>query len=155
MRPPSRAGPGAAAMRYARIEHLGLERGHRTLAISRKGGKVVTILLAPRTARAIDLAIGERTEGPVFRAVERRRLDWHGAGRIVRRTARCAGERQRPSRPTRCGTPSPPTRTRASRYAICICRPGALPGRHICAQAGRLETDQRCAEGSLAAWRTR
>jgi len=78
-------------MRYARIELLGLERGHRTLAISRKGGKVVTILLAPRTARAIDLAIGERTEGPVFRAVERRRLDWHGAGRIVRRTARCAG----------------------------------------------------------------
>jgi integrase/recombinase XerD len=40
------------------IEHLGLERGHRTLTITRKGGKVVTIPLAPRTARAIDLAIG-------------------------------------------------------------------------------------------------
>jgi integrase/recombinase XerD len=48
----------------ADIEHLGLERGHRTLVITRKGGKVVTIPLAPRTARAIDLAIGERTEGP-------------------------------------------------------------------------------------------
>ena len=46
----------------ADIEHLGLERGHRTLVITRKGGKVVTIPLAPRTARAIDLAIGERTE---------------------------------------------------------------------------------------------
>ena len=45
------------------IEHLGLERGHRTLTITRKGGKVVTIPLAPRTARAIDLAIGERTDG--------------------------------------------------------------------------------------------
>ena len=44
----------------ADIEHLGLERGHRTLTITRKGGKVVTIPLAPRTARAIDLAIGER-----------------------------------------------------------------------------------------------
>jgi integrase/recombinase XerD len=44
----------------ADIEHLGLERGHRTLTVTRKGGKVVTILLAPRTARAIDLAIGER-----------------------------------------------------------------------------------------------
>ena len=50
----------------ADIEHLGLERGHRTLVITRKGGKVVTIPLAPRTARAIDLAIGERTEGPLF-----------------------------------------------------------------------------------------
>jgi len=30
----------------ADIEHLGLERGHRTLIITRKGGKVVTIPLA-------------------------------------------------------------------------------------------------------------
>jgi integrase len=75
----------------ADIEHLGLERGHRTLTITRKGGKVVTIPLAPRTARAIDLAIGERTEGPVFLAADGRRLDRHAAGRVVRRTARCAG----------------------------------------------------------------
>ena len=76
----------------ADIEHLGLERGHRTLTITRKGGKIVTIPLAPRTARAIDLAIGERTDGPVFLAGDdRRRLDRHGAGRIVRRVARRAG----------------------------------------------------------------
>jgi integrase/recombinase XerD len=75
----------------ADIEHLGLERGHRTLTITRKGGKVVTIPLAPRTARAIDLAIGERTEGPVFLAADGRRLDRHAARRIVRRTARRAG----------------------------------------------------------------
>jgi integrase len=75
----------------ADIEHLGLERGHRTLTITRKGGKVVTIPLAPRTARAIDLAIGERTDGPVFLAADERRLDRHGAGRIVRKTARRAG----------------------------------------------------------------
>jgi integrase/recombinase XerD len=75
----------------ADIEHLGLERGHRTLIITRKGGKVVTIPLAPRTARAIDLAIGERAGGPVFLAADGRRLDRHGAGRIVRRTARRAG----------------------------------------------------------------
>jgi len=73
------------------IEHLGLERGHRTLTITRKGGKVVTSPLAPRTARAIDLAIGERTQGPVFQAAGARRLDRHAAGRIVRRTARSAG----------------------------------------------------------------
>ena len=70
---------------------LGQERGHRTLTITRKGGKVVTIPLAPRTARAIDLAVGERTDGPVFLAADGRRLDRHGAGRIVRKTARRAG----------------------------------------------------------------
>src|SRR4029078_13712429 len=73
------------------IENLGLERGHRTLTITRKGGKVVTIPLAPRTARAIDLAISDRTDGPVFLARNGRRLDRHGAGRIVRTTARRAG----------------------------------------------------------------
>jgi hypothetical protein len=34
---------------------------------------------APRTARAIDLAIGGRCEGPVFLAGDGRRLDRHGA----------------------------------------------------------------------------
>jgi integrase/recombinase XerD len=75
----------------ADIEQLGLDRGHRTLTITRKGGKVVTIPLAPRTAQAIDLAIGERTSGPVFLAADGRRLDRHGAGRIVRKAARRAG----------------------------------------------------------------
>ena len=75
----------------ADVEHLGLERGHRTLTITRKGGKVVTVPLAPRTARAIDLAIGERTDGPVFLAADGRRLDRHGAGRVVRKVARRAG----------------------------------------------------------------
>ncbi len=31
----------------ANVEALGIERGHRTLVITRKGGKVVTIPLAP------------------------------------------------------------------------------------------------------------
>jgi hypothetical protein len=47
--------------------------------------------LAPRTARAIDLAVGERSEGPVFLAADGRRLDRHGAARIVRRVAGRAG----------------------------------------------------------------
>jgi integrase/recombinase XerD len=75
----------------ADIEHLGLERGHRTLVITRKGGKVVTIPLAPRTARAIDLAIGERADGPLFLSQDGRRLDRHGAARIVRRVTHRAG----------------------------------------------------------------
>ena len=75
----------------ANIEALGVERGHRTLVITRKGGKVVTIPLAPRTARAIDLAVGERSEGPVFLAADGRRLDRHGAARVVRQAAQRAG----------------------------------------------------------------
>jgi len=74
----------------ADIQALGIERGHRTMVITRKGGKVVTIPLAPRPARAIDLAIGERCEGPIFLTADGRRLDRHGAGRIVRRVARRA-----------------------------------------------------------------
>jgi integrase/recombinase XerD len=75
----------------ADIEALDTERGHRTLAITRKGGKRTVIPLAPRTALAIDLAIGERCEGPIFVTAAGKRLDRHGAGRIVRRVARRAG----------------------------------------------------------------
>lgn len=80
----------AGFYRYAEQEEL-LERGHRTLTVTRKGGKIVTIPLAPRTARAIDLAIGERVEGPIFLGGNRERLDRHAAWRIVRRLARRAG----------------------------------------------------------------
>jgi integrase/recombinase XerD len=75
----------------ANIERLGLERGHRTLTIVRKGAKVVTIPLAPRTARAIDLVVGERSEGPIFCDERGGRLDRHAASRIVHRSARRAG----------------------------------------------------------------
>jgi integrase/recombinase XerD len=75
----------------ANIEALGVERGHRTLVITRKGGKVVTIPLAPRTARAIDLAVGEHVDGPIFLTPNGQRLDRHGAARVVRRVARRAG----------------------------------------------------------------
>jgi integrase len=75
----------------ADIDDLGLERGHRTLTVLREGGKLVTIPLAPRTARAIDLAISERLDGPIFRRTDRQRMDRHCAGRIVRRVARRVG----------------------------------------------------------------
>ncbi len=74
----------------ADIEALGTGRGHRTLAITRKGGKKAVIPLAPRTARGIDLVIGERCEGPIFTTPAGQR-DRHGAGRTVRRVARRAG----------------------------------------------------------------
>ena len=57
----------------------------------RKGGKVVTMPLAPRVGRSIDLAIGERLDGPIFLAASGQRMDRHAAARIVRRVTRAAG----------------------------------------------------------------
>jgi integrase len=94
----------------ADIEQLGLERGHRTLTILRKGGKVVTIPLAPRTARAIDLAVGERCGGPILTTVGGDRLDRHAAARSVRRIARHAGIASAPAR-----HPSPRAHHRCTR----------------------------------------
>ena len=48
----------------ADIDDLDVDRGHRTLRVVLKGGKHVTIPLAPRTARALDLYNGERATGP-------------------------------------------------------------------------------------------
>ena len=67
---------------------------------------MVTVRLASRTARAIDLAIGERTDGPVFLAGDGRRLDRPGAGRIVRKIARRTGIAKTVT-PIRSGTRSP------------------------------------------------
>ena len=75
----------------ANIEELSLERGHRTLVVHRKGGKTVTIPLAPRTARALDLAIGERCEGPIFLGHNGDRLTRDAAARMVKRLAKRAG----------------------------------------------------------------
>ena len=75
----------------ADVTDLDVERGHRTLRIVRKGGKHVTIPLAPRTARALDLYVGERTVGPIFLTVDGHRLSRAAADRTVKRFARRAG----------------------------------------------------------------
>lgn len=66
------------------VEDLGIERGHRTLRILGKGNKPATIPLVPRTARTIDLAVGERSEGPTLRRHDGERLDRRTAHRWVR-----------------------------------------------------------------------
>ena len=75
----------------ADIDDLDYERGHRTLKVLRKGGKHATIPLAPRTSRAIDLYIGERTTGPIFLAANGGRMDRYAADRTVKRLAQRAG----------------------------------------------------------------
>jgi len=74
----------------ADVEALGSERGHRTLRIIGKGAKPAVVPLAPRTARAIDLIVGDRFEGPLL-VRDGQRLDRFAAGRMVRATAKKAG----------------------------------------------------------------
>jgi integrase len=73
------------------IEGLGFERGHRTLQILGKGNKPAVIPLVPRTARTIDLAIGERHEGPILQRRDGQRLDRRTAHRWVRSIGKQAG----------------------------------------------------------------
>lgn len=73
------------------VEELGMERGHRTLRIIGKGNKPAVIPLVPRTARTIDLAVGERCEGPILRRRDDERLDRRTAHRWVRSIGNRAG----------------------------------------------------------------
>ncbi len=73
------------------IESLGFERGHRTLRIMGKGSKPAVIPLVPRTARTIDLAVGERHEGPILLRRDGHRLDRRTAQRWVRSIGKRAG----------------------------------------------------------------
>ncbi len=79
------------------VEDFGFERGHRVLGIVGKGNKPAKIPLVPRTARTIDLAVGERHEGPILRRRDGQRLEH----RPVRRramppTVRRGRDRSRP-----------------------------------------------------------
>jgi site-specific recombinase XerD len=81
----------------ADIGDLGHERGHRTLSITRKGGRMQRMALPPRAAEAIDALIGDRDDGPIFATSTGRRLDRSAAGRTVSRLARVAGVPERVS----------------------------------------------------------
>ena len=73
------------------VEDLGCQRGHRTLRILGKGNKPSMIPLVPRAARTIDLAIGERHEGPILRRRDGLRLDRRTAHRWIRSIGKRAG----------------------------------------------------------------
>ena len=73
------------------IEDLGFERGHRILRIVGKGNKPAGIPLVPRAARTVDLAIGERNQGPILLRHNGDRLDTRTAYRWVRSVGERAG----------------------------------------------------------------
>jgi integrase/recombinase XerD len=67
-----------------KIEDMVFERGHRVLRIIGKGNKPALIPLVRRAAHAIDLAIGERRDGPILLRHDGQRLDRRTARRWVR-----------------------------------------------------------------------
>lgn len=75
----------------ANIEDMAFERGHRVLGIIGKGNKPALIPLVPRTARTIDLAVGERSDGPILLRHDGQRLDRRTAHRWVRSIGKRAG----------------------------------------------------------------
>src|SRR5215470_13670453 len=104
----------------ADIEQLGLGCGHRTLTITRTGGKVVTISLAPRTARRSAWRSANATTA---------RCSWRPTGGGWTGTApggssarsRAGPGSSRPLPRTRCGTRSspPPVWMPGCRCAMC------------------------------------
>jgi integrase/recombinase XerD len=74
----------------ADVADLGVERAHRVLAVVGKGDQHTLVPLAPRTIRAIDSALGGRTNGPLLVSNTGGWLDRHDAARIVARLARRA-----------------------------------------------------------------
>jgi integrase/recombinase XerD len=74
------------------VEHLGFDRGYRTLHLPhRKGGKVGTLSVSIRTAYALDRALGDRQTGPILLGRDGERLKVAAARRTVRRLCRQAG----------------------------------------------------------------
>jgi integrase/recombinase XerD len=72
----------------ADICDLGEEHGHRVLRVCGKGAKVVLIPLPPAVGRAIDKAIGGRTNGPILLNSRGNRMD-----RRLRRLTEASGVR--------------------------------------------------------------
>ena len=77
----------------ADVNELGEEHGHRVLRVTGKGGRVVLVPLPPAVGRAVDVAAGERTAGPLLLNRHGVRMDRHAATRRLRRLATEAGVR--------------------------------------------------------------
>lgn len=72
------------------VEDLDTFMGHRVAKVVGKGGKPAVIPLAPKVARAVDAAVGEREAGPVLLGVNGARMTRCAAGRAVKRLAKRA-----------------------------------------------------------------
>jgi site-specific recombinase XerD len=78
-------------VRNARIEDLGQDRGHRTLTVTRKGGKRQRVPLPAGVAHAVDRAVGDRTEGFIIATKTGKPMAASEVYRTVRRICKKVG----------------------------------------------------------------
>ncbi len=82
--------------RQTHVSDLDVERGHRVLRVTRKGGRTALVPPAPRTSAALDAYVDTRMDGPIFLGELRGqgtvgRRTSSGATYIVQRVAKGAG----------------------------------------------------------------
>ena len=110
----------------ANIEALGLERGHRTLTILRKGGKTVIIPLAPgphvrSTSRSANAAKGHSSSAPTVNAS----TDTPPPESLDASPAQPGSPNE--SGPTRCATRSSPPHSMPASHSETSKKPQATP----------------------------
>jgi integrase/recombinase XerD len=88
----------ARAFLAADVADLGHDRGHRVLAVVRKGGRRATAAIPPATGAALDAYLATRPlgpdglpVGPLLATASGARLDQSALWKLVRRLARAAG----------------------------------------------------------------
>ena len=75
----------------ARVEDLGWERGHRTLRITRKGGRTGRVPLPVELVHLVDVLVGDRTSGTIICTRTGKPVDSKAAWETVRRLGKRAG----------------------------------------------------------------
>jgi site-specific recombinase XerD len=73
------------------VADLGYDSGHRTVLLRMKGGKARVRAVPPGLAGQLDSYLAGRSDGPLFRLPDGRRLDRYTVFRFVRRAAHAAG----------------------------------------------------------------
>ena len=73
------------------VADLGVERGHRVVRFTGKGGRDRRRVLTPGACAAVDAYLAGRVDGPLFATASGGRLDRHAVFRLVRALAREAG----------------------------------------------------------------
>jgi integrase/recombinase XerD len=80
----------------ARIEDLAEDRGHRTLIVTRKGGRRQRLALPVGVARAVDELVGDRTEGLIVTTATGKPMASSEVFRTVQRIGKKAGVKVTP-----------------------------------------------------------
>jgi integrase/recombinase XerD len=75
------------------ITDLGEEHGHRVLRVVGKGHKIVLVPMPPAVARAVDRAVGDRSNGALLLNTHGTRMDRHATTRRLHRLQKTAGVR--------------------------------------------------------------